>query len=333
MPKTVNPTPHAQAVQQQYDQIMGAMGPELIKDTIAATEKNQLETIKANAAKAKSDPLDVEGNPNLTGQAYIDSLPAASKPLVAQMAKGPIDVGSLGRILSNKDGRRLMQEVTLADPNFDSGKIDGYIKNSKEYAGGKIAQQLNSANTSLVHLKALFDDNLLPGSNTGGKPYAKRQSDLNDASLELARFLTGGNAPSNEDIASARKSLDPSLLRMGLNSPSSYLNSAVKEQADRIREKVTQYQEQWDENMPSPNWKRPMPGWHPDAATALEYIRNDGKPSIAAAAEKKAAAKQPTQTITPGSHVFNSQKWAAANPGKDVEAAKKLAAQQGFQVQ
>lgn len=277
-PRTGEPTPAAVQAQKDYALIQKGMGKDLIKTVTDQFEKKQLADIKANAAAAKNKPLEVEGDPNLFGEAYIKSLPAAKQPVIRAFIKGQFPPGTnLQRLLASKDGQQFLSEAALADDTLDTSRMGAYVEASKNFAQGKISNQLNSAGTSLLHLKALFDDNNLPGAFIGGDNYAKRQADLNDASLELARFLTGGTAPSNQDIESARASLDPSIFR-SLN-PQSAKNAAVKEQADRIREKVEEYKEQWHDAMPSPAFERstPMPGWHKDSEDALAYLRNDGK--------------------------------------------------------
>jgi hypothetical protein len=277
-PKTGEPTPNAVRAQSDYALVQKGLGKDLIKTLTDQFNKTQLEQIKANATAAKSKPLEVEGNPNLTGEAYIKSLPAGKQAVMRAFVNGQLPPGTnLQRMLASKDGIQFISEAALADPNLDTSRMGAYVEASKNFAQGKIANQLNSAGTSLLHLKALFDDNNRPGAFIGGDNYAKRQADLNDASLELARFLTGGTAPSNQDIESARESLDPSIFRS--LDPQSAKNAALKEQADRIREKVEEYKEQWHDAMPSPSFERstPMPGWHKDSEDALTYLRNDGK--------------------------------------------------------
>jgi hypothetical protein len=271
-------------VQKQYNTVLSGMGTDITKNLLDLNEKEQVENIKSKATELKNKPMDVEGDANLTGAAYIASLPAQKQPLIKQLVSGQMATGQLQRVLSGKDGQQLMAEVALADPDFDAAKIGAYIDASKKFASDRIANQLNSANTSLVHLKALYQDNLLPGAFVGGKNYAQRQADLNDASMELARFLTGGTAPGKEDIANARASLDPSAFRSF--DVTGAKQKAVETQTKRIKEKMDQYEEQWSDAVPSPHWKRPMPGGlgsHPDAKAAADFIENGGKAPVAAA--------------------------------------------------
>jgi len=277
-PKTGEPTPSAVQAQKDYALIQKGMGKDLIKTVTEQFGKKQIEDIKANAAAAKNKPLEVEGDPNLSGEAYIKSLPPAKQPVIRAFIKGQLPPGTnLQRMLASKDGQQFLSEAALADDTLDTSRMGAYVEASKNFAQGKISNQLNSAGTSMLHLKALFDDNNKPGSLIGGDAWAERQNDLNDAATEYARFLTGGTAPSNQEVESARASLDPSVFHT-LN-PQSSKQAAVKAAADRIREKVEEYKEQWSDAMPSPAFERstPMPGWHKDSEDNLNYIRNDGK--------------------------------------------------------
>jgi len=219
--------------------------------------------------------LEVEGDPNLTGQPYLKSLPPSRQPVMQAFINGQLPPGQLQRMLSSKDGQQFLAEAALSDPQLDVSKIGGYVEATKKFTSGQVANQLNSAGTSLVHLKALYDDNKLPGALIGGVNYAKRQADLNDASMELARFLAGGNAPSNQDIEGAKNSLDPSVFRT--LDPQGSKQAAVEEQNDRIMEKVSQYQNEWKDAMPSSRWNKPMPGVSPQQIEAAQYIRNKGQ--------------------------------------------------------
>jgi hypothetical protein len=74
------------------------------------------------------------------------------------------------------------------------------------------------------------------------------------------------------------------------------------------------------------------------------YIQHNYPELSAMVQQRQAQQRQQTQqkqqqqqapqakTFAPGTHVFDSKAWAAANPGKDVNAAKVQAAQQGFEV-
>jgi len=115
-----------------------------------------------------------------------------------------------------------------------------------------------------------------PLAFVGGENYAKRQVDLNDASKELARFLSGGNSPTKDDIEGARESLDPPSYR-GVTDVQGLKNSAVTQQADRMYEKIQQYNSEWSDALPSASWKKPLPGWSQNNESTYQTLANGGK--------------------------------------------------------
>jgi len=273
-----NQTAEAKQALQQYQLVRDTMGSDIVKSAMEEFNKEEVERVKAAAKDANSKDK-AQGDTNLTGIPYLNSIQDGSeRSLVKMIGTGQIPPARMEYLIARNP--RVMQEVSLAFPGLDAARFPAYIDASKKFTSGPIANQINSAGTSIKHLKALFDDNNTPLSFVpGSKAYARRESDLNDASLELARFLTGGTAPSNLDVEGAKHSLNPTLLSLD---PQGSRNEAVKTQVDRIFEKINQYQDQWTTAMPSEQWKKPMPGWFSANQTALDYIRNDGKPPVQA---------------------------------------------------
>jgi len=272
--KDGQPTGEAMRAKEDLDQVTKGLGSEIVKQNLDTFGKEEVArttaNLKAAAAGVKDKAL---GDTSLNGQAYLNSIQdPAERALVQSVGTGHEAAQRMEYLIARNP--RVAQEIALAYPGIDTGQIGAYIDASKKFGSGNIANQLNAVGTGMLHFKALLQDNQKPGALVGGDAYAQRQADLNDASMELARFLAGGNAPTKEDIEGARASLDPSVFR-SLN-PIESKNSAIIQQAQRMNEKREQYQTEWHDAQPV-GWNKPLPGWSPENESAYQFIRNGGK--------------------------------------------------------
>jgi len=151
------PTPMAQQAKKQYDTVLGGMGPEIIKGTMTRFDKEEEERVKDNLKQSGSKDKAL-GNPELSGQNYLDSIQdAGERAMVQELGTGRMDVGRMEYLIARTP--RVAQELALAYPDLDKGKIGAYIDASKKFASGQIANQINAAGTGMAHLSALLHDN------------------------------------------------------------------------------------------------------------------------------------------------------------------------------
>ena len=285
------PTPQAQQAKKQYDTVIQGLGSDLVKNSLDTFEKTQIENIKANAKAAKDNPLDVEGDPTLKGEAYINSLPLSHQPLIRQITNGQIGAVS-PRLLAGKDGQKLMAEAALADPDLDTRKIDGYGALIKGFTTGKEAQQIKAINTALPHLEQMYNaiDNgfgtTLPIiGNIERKLGNQNAIDVNtirtQGAQELASIYATG-AVTDQQHKEFAKELD------SWSAPE--LKGTLYTIAQLLEKRIGAMDNQWQEGLPSPHWRPKRAIVDADATNALNNIisKHEGKGPVAPSAPEGA---------------------------------------------
>ena len=274
-PATGQPTPQAAAAQRimrgpigEKDQVAWQKLLEThrhdLADEAAAREKNAAADQKTKVAKGQ-----VLGDENLSGPAYLASLPPAEQQLVQQIHDGNF-------ILTRWDypiarGASIAQEVALAYPNdpdkFDSGLAAQFPKLQAEFHSGKIGRSLNSASAAITHLARLHDLDTLSSRLPAGisENSADWQDVMNTLPSELANFY--GETMTEGNIGEKQAALTPMFNR----------RDAIKQQLDLMVNKLASYANQWSEGLPSKAYAKthPMPGIDEQAKEALAYYEPD----------------------------------------------------------
>lgn len=274
-PATGQPTPQAAAAQRIMQGPVGekdqADWQKLLEthrhnlaDEAAAREKNAIESQKEKVAKGQT-----LGDANLSGPAYLASLPPAEQQLVQQIHDGNF-------ILTRWDypiarGSAIAQELALAFPNdpdkFDSGLAAQFPKLQSEFHSGKVGKSLNSASASITHLARLHDLDTLSSRLPGGisENSADWQDVMKTLPSELANFY--GETMTEGNIKEKKDALTPMFNR----------RAAIRQQMDLMVNKLAAYADQWKEGLPSKAYAKthPMPGIDEQAKEALAYYEPD----------------------------------------------------------
>lgn len=93
--------------------------------------------------------------PDGVGEAFLSQLPESDQSVVKKVAAGEIDP----RTLTQRDGyrNRIIAATAQYDPNYDQSNVGARFQLKKDFASGKSAQNITSANTLIGHLNALSD--------------------------------------------------------------------------------------------------------------------------------------------------------------------------------
>jgi len=259
-------------------------------------------------ADKKSATAKFQGNPNLQGPAFLASLQPDEAAVVKQIGTGQMPVTRLDFLAARNPA--LLSAVAQAYPDFDGSKVQAYTHTYKDFTSGPTSKALNAGSTALEHLQRLYDNTTAGSLIPGSKAARQRENDLINVSAEVARFLNGGTAaPSEKEIEAVKKSLDPTL-------PFNR-RSAIAEETRLIKDKLNNYETQWQNAAPSKAYQAPMPGISPASKRAAEYILNDGKIPQQPQAQLPPAA---VQQLKEGVHTTfaNGQTWTLQG-GKPVQ--------------
>jgi hypothetical protein len=186
------------------------------------------------------------GNTSLGGTAYLQSLPAPEQALVSEIGSGKIAPTRMDMLLSRNP--KLVAEVALAYPEFDSSKAASYPATYKDFTAGKTSVALNAGGTALGHLKELQELNTA-GSHIPHTPaWTKYQNKVDTVASELAKFYGDASIPA---IASIKETLASTL-------PGNR-EAAIQTQAQSMGDKLDAYETEWKNAAPSKSYEAPMP--------------------------------------------------------------------------
>jgi len=125
------------------------------------------------------------GNMDLTGKAYLASLPKAQANIVQQMVEGTIAPPS-SFALAKPYWQSMLAAAKNYDPTFDATNWSGRVAGIKDFSAGKSSEMTRAANQTLHHVGSLLDS--MDALNNGNYPLLNR---IGNAATEA----TGGGAP------------------------------------------------------------------------------------------------------------------------------------------
>jgi hypothetical protein len=222
-------------------------------------KKSEVQKNKAGAARdlAEAGKLKAEtpeagaSTKGLTGPDFIKALPADRQSLLEDVRSGRMAPENLNRMLSGKDGQKLLTDLAAAYPNeIDTSRLAAYPATYKDFTSGKTAQtmtNLNSALKTIHELKALNTySSRLP---TGGARNAF-DNKLVTVSAEVANALAKPGATATKDeIENVRKSLSTTFSR----------DKAIDTQVDSLVQQYTSLRDRWNNAAPSAVYEANMP--------------------------------------------------------------------------
>ena len=243
----------------------------------ATTNRENAETtkIKSDAAKEKAGQL----------------TPEQMNTLVDAIGSGHItSIRGWDYIMGRHP--EIIDAVADKYPKVNSARLGSYPKMYQEFTSGRTANSINAYGTALATLRTLYDDATWGSQAPAGKDKVKFDVDLMNGSMEIAKAINGGTAPTKEEIQGAREKLGVHL----------YRKDAIKQQVIDMQKKLDAFEQQWAEGSPSEAIlkEQPMPGISPKVVADANYVLNDGKvvpPSGGATATAPAAQQKDLDLI------------------------------------
>jgi len=236
-----------------------------------AAEKAATSKYKGDSA-ALSAGVETEGPYKGLNMAYLQTLPQDDQGVVLQAATGRMNIQNLAYLLGRQP--EFANAVANVSPDFDATRAQKFADLYKNFTSGPIATARNAAGTAIKHLKKLYEvsapGNAVNWLNPLTQSYKERQTVINTLAPELAKFYKGGNAaPTEKETEEFRKVI-------GGKNPYN-ARTALTTQAHLMREKLNEYDAQWDEAVPAPQYTGQKPQMSREAQEDFEYLENDGR--------------------------------------------------------
>jgi hypothetical protein len=235
--------------------------------------------------KKKSEGFDA-GDTSLTGEAYLNTLPAGSQSLVKELGTGKIALSRLDYLLTRKP--EVLEAVSRAYPDFDSSKVQAYTNAVKEYTStknGTAGAQLNAGSTALKHMNELKELNTLESRIPGTKDYNRYNNKLDTLTGELATFY---NLPkTDKSIQSMASTLGAFANR----------DAAITTQAQSMGDKFDSLEQTWKNAAPSKAYEAPMP--YIDSVALKARAKLDPRYAARVSGQQPPPKTAPTQNQLP----------------------------------
>lgn len=164
------------------------------------------------------------GDMSKTGAAYLATLPPQQRGTVQAMVEGRMAPPS-SFALSKPYWQNMIAAAQNVDPTFDSTQWSGRVAGVKDFASGKSAEMVRSANQTLQHVNALLDSadalhngnypslnwvgNKFNEATGGGEPGAFK-TNAHAVADEMSKVFKGGNL-SDSEIRAWEENLSPNM--------------------------------------------------------------------------------------------------------------------------
>jgi hypothetical protein len=195
------------------------------------------------------------GDPTLTGDAYLATVPAYERAKIKAIAEGRVAAPRPG----TKFGEAVLTKVAQYDPTFDAANSQSRLKTRTDFTSGKSAQAVNALNTAMGHLlhldtqaKDLGNFSTLPGIlnpvyNAGRRVAGDTklpafQQTKQAASSEMRKVFAGSAGGNLTELKEWQESLDSS---------QSYeqLHAAIKNGVELMGSRLNALQDQYQTGM------------------------------------------------------------------------------------
>jgi muramidase (phage lysozyme) len=196
-----------------------------------------------------------DGDPTLTGDAYLASVPAAERAKIKAIAEGRVAAPRPG----TRFGEAVLTKVAQYDPTFDAANSQSRLKTRTDFTSGKSAQAVNALNTAMGHLlhldtqaKGLGNFSTLPGILNPAYNAARRvagdtklpafQQTKQAAASEMRKVFAGSAGGNLTELKEWQESLDSS---------QSYeqLHSAIRNGVELMGSRLNALQDQYQTGM------------------------------------------------------------------------------------
>lgn len=195
------------------------------------------------------------GDPTLTGDAYLASVPAHERAKIKAIAEGRVAAPRPG----TRFGETILSKVAQYDPTFDAANSQSRLKTRTDFTSGKSAQAVNALNTAMGHLlhldtqaKDLGNFSTLPGllnpiynkgRQIGGDTKLPAfQQTKQAASSEMRKVFAGSAGGNLTELKEWQESLDSS---------QSYeqLHAAIRNGVELMGSRLNALQDQYQTGM------------------------------------------------------------------------------------
>jgi len=195
------------------------------------------------------------GDPTLTGDAYLASVPAHERAKIKAIAEGRVAAPRPG----TRFGEAILSKVAQYDPTFDAANSQSRLKTRVDFTSGKSSVAVNALNTAMGHLlhldtqaKGLGNFSTLPGIinplyNVGRRVAGDTklpafQQTKQAASSEMRKVFAGSAGGNLTELKEWQESLDSS---------QSYeqLHAAIKNGVELMGSRLNALQDQYQTGM------------------------------------------------------------------------------------
>jgi hypothetical protein len=258
------------------------------------------------------------GDPSLTGDAYLQSLPESIRSQVKAVVEGRMQPPS-GFALKSPQIQALMRAAAQYEPGFDLTKWGARAATAKDFASGQAAKNVTSLNTVVGHLADLkekadaLDNSSIPTVNSVKNVFNSETGDPRVNNFNLARNAVAdelakvfkGSGISDHEIAQWKGTLNAS------QSPDQ-LKGAVKTAIGLMESRLYALNDQRDRGMNTSSQPRDLLTDKSKAALAKieawangDATKSEAKPSVSEGATA-------TNPQTGAKIVFKNGKWVPA---------------------
>ncbi|WP_262048469.1 hypothetical protein [Bradyrhizobium sp. Bra78] len=194
------------------------------KKTFSKINKATGEMMPISAAPGADASGGGLGDMSKTGGAYLATLPPQQAGIVKAMVEGRQPPPS-SFALSKPYWQNMLQAAQAYDPTFDATNWSGRVASVRDFAAGKSAEMVRSANQTLAHVDALLNsaDDLHNGNypslnwvgnkyneaTGGGEPGAFR-TNAHAVAEEMSKVFKGANM-SDAEIHAWEENLSPNM--------------------------------------------------------------------------------------------------------------------------
>lgn len=244
------------------------------------------------------------GDPTLTGDAYLATVPAFERAKIKAIAEGRVAAPRPG----TKFGEAVLTKVAQYDPTFDAANSQSRLKTRVDFTSGKSSVAVNALNTAMGHLlhldtqaKELGNFSTLPGVLNPAYNFSRRvagdtklpafQQTKQAASSEMRKVFAGSAGGNLTELKEWQESLDSS---------QSYeqLHAAIKNGVELMGSRLHALQDQYQTGMGRSD--QPMQLIKPGVANATRKrfgidLGGHGGSSSAPAARSQPAPPPPSR--------------------------------------
>lgn len=258
----------------------------------AATASPGVTVLAVGQPKTGSSLL---GDPSLSGDAYLQSLPANQQAAVKAIAEGRVTPPRAG----TRNGEAMLDAVTRYDPTFDAANAATRVKTRVDFTSGKSATSVNAINTVMGHLNDLdhsIDDlhnynqpflNTITGAiayGAGDTRYQTAVKNFNAAKNAVSRELTRAYRAASGNVSDI-KDFDADL--NAADSPTA-LHATVKKYVQLLGSKIQALGDQYNQGLGQS--RDPITLLNSKAATTYARLSGEGPPETNSAGSRSRAA-------------------------------------------